>query len=78
MFPFRYSSIFRSRWIALFWAASIVWTAVDVAGMSARKRGTDGNTAAAPANAEMTDAGGASVDAEQLNQAQHLLDQFGR
>jgi hypothetical protein len=32
MFPFRHSSIFRSRWIALFWAAGIVWTAVDFAG----------------------------------------------
>jgi hypothetical protein len=31
MFPFRYSSIFRSRWIALFWAAGIIWWALDVA-----------------------------------------------
>ena len=32
MFPFRYSSIFRSRWMALLWSAGIVWMAVDVAG----------------------------------------------
>jgi hypothetical protein len=32
MFPFRYSSIFRSRWIALFWAAGILWLAYDAAG----------------------------------------------
>lgn len=32
MFPFRHSSIFRSRWIALFWAAGIIWWALDVAG----------------------------------------------
>lgn len=29
MFPFRYSSIFRSRWIACLWAAGICWTAYD-------------------------------------------------
>ena len=34
MFPFRTSSIFRSRWIALLWAAGIIWTAVDYAGKS--------------------------------------------
>ena len=34
MFPFRYSSIFRSRWIALFWAAGIVWMAIQFAGGS--------------------------------------------
>jgi hypothetical protein len=31
MFPFRYSSIFRSRWMALLWAAGILWTAYDFA-----------------------------------------------
>ena len=46
MFPFRYSSIFRSRWMALFWAAGIVWTAVDFAG--GRHEGAhDGNNAEA-------------------------------
>ncbi|HWW63188.1 MAG TPA: hypothetical protein VNZ43_00350 [Sphingomonadaceae bacterium] len=32
MFPFRHSSIFKSRWIALLWAAGILWWAIDVAG----------------------------------------------
>jgi hypothetical protein len=32
MFPFRTSSIFRSRWIALLWAGGFVWMAIDVAG----------------------------------------------
>ena len=31
MYPFRYSSIFRSRWMALLWAAGILWTAYDFA-----------------------------------------------
>ncbi|HWL47842.1 MAG TPA: hypothetical protein VNQ31_09030 [Sphingomonadaceae bacterium] len=35
MFPFRHSSLFRSRWIALLWAAGIVWWAIDVAGKPA-------------------------------------------
>jgi hypothetical protein len=34
MFPFRYSSIFRSRWMAVLWAAGICWMAVDVASAS--------------------------------------------
>ena len=28
----RSSSIFKSRWMALIWAAGIIWLAVDVAG----------------------------------------------
>ena len=30
MFPFRFSSIFKNRWIALFFAANILWFADDV------------------------------------------------
>ncbi|HEX5184165.1 MAG TPA: hypothetical protein VFW19_13590 [Allosphingosinicella sp.] len=32
MFPFRYQTIFKSRWMALLWAAGILWTAYDFAG----------------------------------------------
>jgi hypothetical protein len=35
MIPMRTSSIFKSRWVALIWAAGIIWLAVDVAGGSA-------------------------------------------
>lgn len=28
---FRYSSIFKSRWIALVWAAGMIWFALDIA-----------------------------------------------
>lgn len=31
MIPMRHSSIFKSRWMALIWAAGIIWLAVDVA-----------------------------------------------
>ena len=32
MIPMKNSSIFRSRWFALIWAAGILWFALDVAG----------------------------------------------
>jgi hypothetical protein len=32
MFPMRTSSVFRSRWLALLWAAGIIWFAYDFAG----------------------------------------------
>lgn len=49
--------VFRSRWVALLWAAGICWTAVDFAsGQSA----TPGNAAT------LTDATGAPVDAAAL------------
>jgi hypothetical protein len=44
MFPFRTSSIFRSRWMALFWAAGIIWTAADFAG--SRQTGANNDEAA--------------------------------
>jgi hypothetical protein len=31
MFPMRFSSVFKSRWMALLWAAGILWFAYDVA-----------------------------------------------
>lgn len=32
MFPMKTSSIFRSRWVALLWAAGILWGAYEFAG----------------------------------------------
>lgn len=31
MFPMRTSSVFKSRWMALIWAAGIIWFAYDFA-----------------------------------------------
>ena len=45
MFPFRYSSIFRSRWMALLWAAGILWTAYDFAAPDADAAGNNGQAA---------------------------------
>ena len=40
MFPFRFSSIFRSRWMALFFAANILWFADDVVSSTDAKHQT--------------------------------------
>jgi hypothetical protein len=32
MFPMRLSWVFKSRWMALIWAAGIIWLAYDFAG----------------------------------------------
>lgn len=66
----RTSSIFRSRWMALLWAGGIIWTAVEFAG--------DHRDQQEAGNAAMTDATGAQVDAEQMKQAEKILERFGQ
>ncbi len=34
MIPMRTSTIFKSRWMALLWAAGIIWLAIDLDGGS--------------------------------------------
>lgn len=55
----RYSSLFRSRWLALFWSAGIVWSAVSFVG--SQEGGDD-----AAVN-------GAAEDVADLNQLQALI-----
>ena len=55
MIPMRSSSIFKSRWMALLWAAGIIWFAMDVAGSepqdaNASVNSDDANAAAAALN----------------------------
>ena len=38
MFPFKLASIFKSRWIALFFAANILWFADDVVGSNDKSK----------------------------------------
>ncbi len=55
------SSVFKNRWMALLWAAGIIWFAYDVAGSDPQ----DGN---ASANAEQTtDATGAPITTDDAN-----------
>jgi hypothetical protein len=64
MYPFRYSSIFRSRWMALLWAAGILWTAYDFA---APDGDNAGNNAQASEDMPINSADVAAIQA-QLNQ----------
>jgi hypothetical protein len=58
MIPIRHSSIFKSRWMALLWAAGMIWFALDVAEPPA----TAGNTSAASDQA--TDVTGAPISSD--------------
>jgi hypothetical protein len=73
LFPFRTSSIFRSRWMALLWAAGVVWMAMEFAGSGDPAAQNDQAD-----NAALVDQSGAVVDVEQMKQAEKLLAQFGR
>lgn len=44
MFPMRWSTIFKSRWMALLWAAGIIWFAYDIAGSQPQDGKASGNT----------------------------------
>lgn len=55
MVPMRHSTIFKSRWMALLWAAGIIWFALDVAGPG--QGGSDKNGAAE----QSTDVTGAPI-----------------
>jgi hypothetical protein len=70
MIPMRTSSIFKSRWMALLWAAGIIWFAYDFAAPSA-------DVSDNSANAEQpTDVTGAPItpeDEKKLEEAMHRL-----
>jgi len=70
MIPMRTSTIFKSRWWALIWAAGILWFALDVAGEPAP---ADGNTAATDASAP-TDATGAPIRKEDAEALKKVID----
>jgi hypothetical protein len=66
MVPMRFSTIFKSRWFAVVWAAGIIWMAYDVAGGRSE---TTNNSASAE---QATDVTGAPVnpdDAKTLEEA---------
>ena len=67
MIPMRSSTIFKSRWMALVWAAGIIWFAYDVAG--SEPQDTDSS-----ANAEQaTDATGAPITSEDEKKFEQTL-----
>jgi len=69
MIPMKHSSIFKSRWMALLWAAGILWFAYDFAGPDSE--------ASNMANAEQpTDASGAPITSDDQNKAADALNGF--
>lgn len=66
MFPIKTRSIFTSRWMALLWAAGIIWLALDVAAPDAPAEGNN-------QQATMTDVTGAPVDNAQVEQVESII-----
>jgi hypothetical protein len=62
------STIFKSRWMALLWAAGIIWVAYDYAAPS----GDDSN-ANATNEVQVTDADGAPVNPDEAKQLEEAL-----
>ena len=70
MIPMRTSTIFKSRWMALVWAAGILWFAYDFAAPSDDSANGSGNAV------EITDASGAPVSPDEAKQLQQALKGF--
>jgi hypothetical protein len=70
MVPMRTSTIFKNRWMALVWAAGIIWFAYDFAG-------SQPEPANASANADQpTDATGAPLTPEDQQRVADALNAF--
>jgi hypothetical protein len=67
MIPMRSSTIFKSRWMALIWAAGIIWFAYDFAAPS------DDQANAADNQVQITDASGAPVSPEEAQKLQEAV-----
>ncbi len=67
MIPMRTSSIFKSRWLALLWAAGIIWLAYDFAGSSTGSSGDEANSEQA------NDATGAPITPEDEKKFEEVL-----
>jgi hypothetical protein len=70
MIPMRSSTIFKSRWMALLWAAGIIWFAYDVANSQPQ----DSN---ASANVEQgSDSTGSPLTSDDTNRLASELNSF--
>lgn len=69
MVPMRFSTIFKSRWMALLWAAGILWFAYDVADSQPQASN-------ASANGEQTDATGSPITSDDQNRLAEELNAF--
>jgi hypothetical protein len=67
MIPMRTSSVFKSRWMALIWAAGFLWFAYDFAG------GSDSSASNEASANEATDVSGAPVTTDQQKQVAGII-----
>lgn len=70
MIPVKTSSVFKNRWMALLWAAGIIWFAYDFAG--SQPQDTNSSTNADQA----TDASGSPVTSDDTNKLGQELNSF--
>ena len=66
MIPMKTSSVFKSRWMALIWAAGIIWFAYDTATSQPQ---SDANTTNAEQSTDATGSPVASDDEKKLAEA---------
>jgi hypothetical protein len=70
MIPVKTSSVFKSRWWALLWAAGFIWFAMDVASSQPQSSNTS-------VNAEQpTDAAGTPISSDDQNSVNAALSVF--
>jgi len=70
MIPMKTSSVFKSRWMALIWAAGIIWFAYDTATSQPQ---SDGN---ATNSERSTDATGSPVTSDDQKKLADALNSF--
>jgi len=70
MIPVKTSSVFKSRWMALLWAAGIIWFAYDFAGSQPQD---DNASANAEQLTDSTDAAISNADTNKLDQELNAL-----
>ena len=70
MVPMRTSTIFKSRWMALLWAAGIIWFAYDYAASQPQASNASANAD------EPTDASGSPVTSDDENRLAEELNAF--
>jgi hypothetical protein len=70
MIPMRSSTIFKSRWMALLWAAGIIWVAYDVASPGPQDANASANSD------EATDVTGTHLTSQDANKLAEELNSF--
>jgi hypothetical protein len=70
MVPMKMSTVFKSRWMALVWAAGIIWFAYDTANSQPQASNTSANAAQA------TDADGEPYTSDDQNKLAQDLQNF--